>query len=312
MPRTDVHSPANLVTEDYEYLFCFDNQAPGFLVNVDMEWWRSITNFTPELSDRGWHQCHHCGAHIRYVALLRHVPSGYAIAVGETCLDNRFERATAEFHALRRAAQLDRQEQRIKTAATAFLEGIEDADVHEALTKDGDLSGFVGLDDYGTSTILDIRRKLWNYGELSDRQVAFVRRLIDQGYERVQREEEQEAEAKVSAPIGRHEFEGVVVSRKGRETAYGYVVKITVKVTTPEGVWLAWLSEPKAIETERGDVVRLTATLEPSDNHYFAFGKRPSKAEIVRHADGSEPVPCGDPARHANWACGCPTEDALA
>lgn len=307
--RSDVHSPANLVTEDYEYLFCGDNQAPGFLVNVDMTWWHSITNFAPELQERHIHQCHHCGAHIRYFALLRHVPTGYAIAVGETCLENRFERATADFQRLRRQAQLDREQQRIKTACAEFLDANDDAEIHEALTRDSDLSVFPGLDAYAVGTITDIRRKFWTYGNISEGQINFIKRLIAQGAERLARQAEQDAETKVPAPVGRVTFEGVVVSRKWKDSDYGGGFKITVKVTEPNGVWLAWVSEPSSIETERGDLIKLTATLTRSDNAHFAFGKRPSKAMILEHAEGG--VPCGDLAAHANWQCSCPDEDAL-
>lgn len=53
-------------------------------------------------------------------------------------------------------------------------------------------------------------------------------------------------------------------------------------MSTPAGVWLVWLTEPSSIETERGDMVQMTATLTPSDNDpAFAFGKRPSKATKI-------------------------------
>lgn len=288
--RNDVHSPANLVTEDYEYLFAFDNDEPGFLVGVDMDWWRSITNFDPELRERGTRQCHHCGAHLRYVALLRHVPSGHAIAVGETCVDNRFDRATADFQRLRQAAALDRKAQRIKTAAAAFVAALPEGDAKKALTRDADLSQFVGLDAFAVNTITDIRRKIWDlYGDASERQVAFVARLIAQGAERATREAQQAEEITVPAPTGRVTFEGQVVSRRWKDSDYGGAFKLTIKVTEPNGVWLAWVSEPSAIETERGDIVRLTATLTPSnDKPHFAFGKRPSKAQVVGHAEVTE------------------------
>lgn len=289
--RTDVHSPKNLTTEDYEYLFAGDNDAPGFLVGVDMDWWRSITNWTPELASRGTHQCHHCGAHLRYFAILRHVPSGYAIVVGETCLDNRFALATAEFQRLRQAAALDRQAQRIKTAARDFVNGL-DGDEKIALDRDVVLTEafpFISEDSYAHSTILDIRRKLWNtHGEATERQVAFVGKLVREARERAAYEAriaaERAAEVRVDAPEGRITFEGVVVSRKWRDSDFGGTFKLVIKVDDPErgGVWLVYVSEPSKIATERGDIVNLTATLTRSDrDRSFAFGSRPSKARVV-------------------------------
>lgn len=287
--RTDIHRPVNLVTEDYEYLFCFDNRQPGRLIGVDMAWWRSITNFDPAMEGRGTTQCHHCGAHIRYVALLRHVPTGYAIAVGETCLDNRFSLATSEFQKLRKAAALDRQQQRIKTAA---LEAIADLpeNLQAALVKDADLSE-IGLEGWALNTFGDIRRKLWSYGNISERQVALLARLLSEIPERAAAKAAQEAEVQVPAPSGRVVFTGAVVSRKWHDNDFGGALKLTVKVTTDAGVWLVWVTCPSAINPELGDTVSMKATLTQSnDKPHFAFGKRPSKATIVaRHNENDLP-----------------------
>lgn len=316
--RTDCHSPANFDPALYEYVGAFDSwrDYPAAAAVADEEN-RLIGLLSSEgFAGGNWetkNQCDHCGARIRYVAVFVH-QNGEHIATGETCAVEAFghiDRLSYEIDRLRKAAAAAREALAAREAAAAFLAGLEDGPAKVALS--GDLSGFVGLDDYAVSTITDIRTKLFTWGNLSERQVEFVGRLIAQGVERAAREVERETETLVPAPLGRVELQGTVVSRKWKDSDYGGGYKITVKVTTPEGgTWLAWLSEPRAITTERGDVVRLVATLSPSDNAHFAFGKRPSKAEIVSHADGSAPVPCGDPVRHANWACGCPTEDALA
>jgi hypothetical protein len=125
MTRNDAHAPSNLVTEDYEYIFAADLNT-AWAVNLDREFLGELLNYDPALATRGQSQCHHCGAHLRYAAWLRHVPTGYTIVVGETCLDNRFGRATADFHALRKQAQLDREAQRIKTAIADFVDANPD------------------------------------------------------------------------------------------------------------------------------------------------------------------------------------------
>lgn len=57
-------------------------------------------------------QCGHCGAHLRYVALMIHEGSKEMIWVGETCLAGRFESLTkAQFDQLRKTAKLDRERQ---------------------------------------------------------------------------------------------------------------------------------------------------------------------------------------------------------
>lgn len=279
--RTDAHRPAALVTEDYEYLWAFDNQAPGVLVRVDMDWWASITNWDPAVPDhRGTHQCHHCGAHIRYVAILRHLPTGYALAVGETCLENRFELASAEFHKLRKAAELDRQAQRIKTAATDFVANVTDEATAALLAKNADLSGS-DLEGWALDTFTDIRRKLWIYGDISPRQLDLVVKLVSEAPAKKAAVAARQDEATVPAPTGRVQFTGKVVSKKYHENDFGGVYKLTVKVTTPEGVYLVWVSQPSSVTVEVGDTVTMTATLTPSDDkEHFAFGKRPAKCTV--------------------------------
>ena len=295
--RTDVHSPVNLTTEDYEYVFAMDLQSPWALGMNQTEQGREFLRELAEgiqrspMADRGYSQCHHCGAHLRYTAILKHVPTGAYIAVGETCLDNRFALATAEFQRLRKAAELDRKVQRIKTAAREFVDNLT-GDAKVALDRDIDLREafpFIEEHSYAHSTIEDIKRKVWTYyGNASERQVAFVEKLIAQSRERAERDAriaaERASETRVDAPEGRLAFEGVVVSRRWKDSEYGGGYKLVVKVDDQErgGVWLVYVSEPSKIATERGDVVRMTAALTRSDrDRSFAFGKRPTKAEIV-------------------------------
>lgn len=282
--RTDIHRPTEMDPENYEFVAAFDNQSvPGWVL-LGGDWALAISQkiHRDDHLGRGTFQCHHCGARVRYFAVLEYTPTGEYIVVGETCLDNRFSLVSKrEFDRLRKAAALDRKAQRIKTEARSFVDNLSGV-AKVAFDRETDLVATFGLDGYALSTITDIRRKVWNlYGNASERQVAFVERLIAEHIARNAARAEQAEEIKCAAPAGRVTLEGVVVSRKWKDSDYGGCFKITVKVTTPEGVWLAWMSEPAAIETERGDIIRVTATLSPSDNEHFAFGKRPSKAEII-------------------------------
>lgn len=287
MTRTDEHSPTNMDPEAYEYVYAFDNQA-GAVTETEQDWRRIIHAGIAKspMADRGTSQCHHCGAHIRYVAIMKHLPTGAFIAVGEQCLDNRFSLASkADFDRLRKAAALDRQQQRIKTAAAEFVDGITDAGIRNALDRNTDLDELLEHHDYAIRTVGDIRRKLWNnYGDLSERQVAFVGRLLAEAIEKQEKAAMPVViEPTVPAPEGRIEIEGLVISRKWRDDDYGGSMKITVKVDTPDGYFLVWCTEPAAITSERGDMVALTATLKRSDSKdFFAFGKRPSKARITQ------------------------------
>ena len=295
--RTDVHRPVEMDPADYEYIFAADTNTPWALgLNSTDEgrlFLRELANLDPATADRGYHQCHHCGARLRYVAWLRHLPTGYTIVVGETCLDNRFAlQSKADFDRLRKAAQLDREAQRIKTAAREFCDALIDSEmapVGEALDRETDLLARFDFDPegYAFRTISDIRRKVWDrYGNATPGQVRLVDRLVQENTGEMARKArvaaERAAEVKVPAPSGRQEFSGVVVSRKWKDSDYGGAYKLTVKVETTGGIFLVWVSEPSKVETSRGDIVSLKATLTPSDRDpAFAFGKRPSNLTVI-------------------------------
>lgn len=285
MSRNDAHSPANLVTEDYEYILSADNSpefGPGWVMqygDFGLETSRALGR-TDRLG-RGVWQCHHCGARIRYFAVLKHVPTGDYIAVGETCLENRFERATHEFQALRRQAQLDRQAQRIKTAIAEFV--ASNSDLAFMADKTGETTPEASKDN---DFIKDVARKLRQYGELSERQIEAVRRAVVRDAERAARQEAQAEEATAPVPTGRVTITGTVVMRRFYENDFGGSIKIIVKGETDGGFWKVFVTEPAAITTEVGDVVTLTATIEASDkDESFGFGKRPSKASVLTPAN---------------------------
>lgn len=291
--RTDIHRPVDMDPADYEYLYADDNQRPGRLIGVDMNWWASITHWDPATRERSVYQCHHCGARIRYFAILRHIPTGFSIAVGETCLDGRFElESKAEFDRLRKAAELDRQKMRIKTAAAEFVAGLEGT-AKIVLDRETDITETFGVEEgtYAFSTIMDIRRKLWDvYGSIFPGALNLAVKLAEEARPRAERQARIEAaraaEVKVPAPEGRIKFSGVVIKREWRESEFGGAFKLVVKVTETDGVWLCWLSEPSKASCERGDVIEITATLSRSDrDESFAFGKRPHGLKVTGHDD---------------------------
>lgn len=301
--RTDIHRPVDMDPADYEYTWAFDNLQPGVLVNVDMDWWRSITNWPEATRERGTHQCHHCGAAIRYVAILKHVPTGDHIAVGETCLDNRFElESKADFDRLRKAAQLDRQKQRLLKAYNAYL-----ADPAHA-----DLVAAFGADDKH-SIVADIQNKLRKYGSISDPQANLVRKLERERIERKTRIAVEKTEPKFAAPEGRVTIEGEVVNlkwvegfREGEQTQ-----KMLVKVTTPAGSYKVWSTVPfSCCNIQRGDTVKFAATLTQSDDdESFAFAKRPTQATYQEHCNCTDRQSALDPCGHGDTSEGCPVHD---
>jgi hypothetical protein len=273
--RTDAHSPTNLTTEDYSYLYAADLDSPWALRLNETEdgqaFLRVLSNLDPATADRGYGQCHHCGAWIRYAAWLRHDPTGYTIVVGETCLDNRFGRATADFQQLRKAAQLDRLAQRLLAAYNEFLSGLDPVG-RALLCSDAEFET-IDADEYVTaartnSFVSDVRRRVRQYGNGSR--------------ERAAKDAAEAEEITIPVPEGRYQITGEVLSTKWVDSDYGSTLKMLVKVDTLNGVYRIFGSVPSALTVERGDNVTFTATVERSaKDESFGFFKRPTKATLL-------------------------------
>jgi hypothetical protein len=268
--RTDVHSPTNMDPAQYEYMFAFDCED-GFAFANDREGREQADAAADNPAGKGLWRCAHCGAHIRYHAVLRYLPTGEYIFVGETCVDNRFSlQSKAEFDRLRKAAELDRVAQRIVKAA---LECLDTLDLPEAAERF--LSDKKGTT--GHPIARDIRRKLWLYGSISQKQADLVAKLTTPK----PATDDAEAEVLVEVPEGRLTIEGTVLTTKWQESDFGGSLKMLVKVTTPQGVYKLWGSVPSAISPERGDFVKFMAQVTAKETG-FGFFKRPTQAQVVR------------------------------
>jgi len=265
--RNAIHQPRNFDPTTYEFVDAYDSQSPRLDIHIEL---RDLVHTlykspTSRFADR--HQCDHCGAHIRYVAVLRHIPTGDLIAVGETCLDNRVgmaSQAAFRFQFIRTAAANERAHQARLDAQAAFV---------AANPSIASLVGYEGSNDFFAS----LSSQLLRNGSLSERQVL--------AYERaVAREAERAGEPKVPAPVGKQTVTGEVVGLKWHENDFGGCLKMTVK---DDRGFCVWVTVPAALsamqnELERGDRVTFTATLEQSDrDETFAFGKRPTKASRI-------------------------------
>lgn len=274
-PRTDVHSPTNLVTEDYDFAYAYDAHptqgdrgACVPFVNMLLAEGYSFGRV------HGGDTCDHCGARLRYVAVLKHRPTMTLIKVGETCLDNRFDLATPEFHRLRKAAELNRAEQRIKNARLAWFAVDEDREVAfhwaDAMVSEGDY-GYNGMRH---TFVSHIRR----YGTVSDKFVRAICRDMART-ERIAAERAIEAEKATPVVTGTVQITGEIISVKFQDNAYGGRLVMTVR---DDRGFKVWGSVPSSISAERGQRVTFLASVEVSDrDETFGFFKRPRKAEVV-------------------------------
>ena len=290
MKRNDVHAPTNLVTEDYDFLALIDHDQNESTEGAATAERQAVMQ---SILAQGYRmasvhhagQCDHCGSHLRYAALMLHKPSSTVIEVGETCLDNRFSVATAEFQKARKNAELARAKHRIVAARNAFVS--ENPDL--AFLNTGEIPEVLDWCEF----VHDIGRKLRTYGDLSDAQVSAVRKVYASSVKRESEKVAEIPESLADAPTGRVVVEGTVVSTKWQESQYGDTLKMLVKVTeSDESTWKLWVSVPSSLHRDyfdevsgawvdmnvnRGDVVKIRVTVTPSDNDpSFAFGSRPT------------------------------------
>jgi len=280
MTRSDVHSPKRLITEDYEFVGC------GNFPTAELPGYSPLVHEAAYLLDEGWGfgenesagECYHCGAHLTYYAILKHLPTRTLIRVGETCLANRFERATAEFHSLRAQSALDRQQQRIKKMRERFrtdhAEFVAALDAENARGANGE-----STDSFLMSLYLQLQRK----GELSERQIDAGEQAIVRAAEYRAKREAEEANEPPASPVveGKITVAGELLAVKSQEGYYGNsTLKMLVR---DDRGFKVWGTLPEAIYGARkGDRIEFTAQVERShDDETFGFFRRPSKAQIT-------------------------------
>jgi hypothetical protein len=310
--RTDIHRKGAIVPGAYDYLLTYDlpDGGPGsFSYGVNCALDRRTFDAAGHIADEGRHNadglccvvgilhvaklkkaehgstgsCTACGAWHRHGDVWKHRETGEAIFLGYDC--------AAKYAGLVDRTEFDLGRERAERSAATYLQRVvNDAARAAAYAEYPELEA-----DFETgkaamhNIILDIfGRFTRDAGKVSPKQVALVHKIAEEIRNPAP------AEAHVDAPEGRQVVEGLVVGRKYHDSDYGPTLKLTVKIETPGGSWLVWLTAPAAIayDVERGDTVRLTATLTRSDrDRHFAFGKRPSKATIVRSATPQPPAP---------------------
>lgn len=247
-------------TENYTYVTALDTQnAKSF------ELVQEYSNCNGFAMPENVTQCAHCGAHIRFAAIMVHTPTNAAVAIGETCLSNRFSLSAPDFEALRMAAKAQAEQTKLVGKLESFLREHDD---FRAL-----LNEYAGNNEF----VLDVLRKLERYGELTENQVAAVRKCVARDAEFAARRKEEAKTAK-PAPEGRVTFEGVILSTRVQE---GYMGKAQHKMlVAADAGFKVWVSVPSSLEASKGTRIALTATLSPTEKDpAFAIGRNPKLQE---------------------------------
>lgn len=291
--RTDIHAPASpdFDPEAYDCCGVFDNDPdmPQGPYNPRAEAVKMLREQGYKIGMYNAFQCGHCGAHIRYCALMVHKAAGEYIYVGEDCLQNRFEALTkTEFQTLRKAAALNKERVAMKTK---IADAIEANPILAWLTYPqaiADMGYFLN----------DVAWKFMKYGDLTVNQIAAVEKCF--AFELIKAQKALEAEAKKAemielgnvAPEGRIEMTGEIITAKMQDGNYGTEYKMLV--LAPEG-WKLWATLPKNVlqnywdnaeggllEFFKGKMINMTVTVTPKkDDPTFAWGTRPAKAVLL-------------------------------
>ena len=285
--RTDTHRPSAIEPDDYEFV-CFDYMGTADLGAVlalagERETFRAHQAETGGRCSGHEHggSCHVCGAFAIYLARFYHAKTNTYIVTGADCAEKMHEGEAHRFRAFRASIHDARDRAAGKAKAQALL---EDADLAEAWAI---YHAPGAREHYQETTVADIVGGLVRYGNLSDKQTAFLHRLLTQIKERPAREASRKAEQDAAAPVpvtdARILVEGEILTVKVIETAYGITDKCLIKTSAG---WKLWITLPSSIgQARRGDRIALTCKVEPSrDDPKFGFGKRPSRARIVTRA----------------------------
>lgn len=276
MTRTDIHRPSapEFNPENYQFVACFDLHPEQGDAKSAREVVNQYVAKGYRFADAGF-GCGHCGANIRYAALMLHTPTMEMLYIGEQCLTNRFENMTkAEFKKLREQARLNKERVNRKEKLATFLAANPQAQMLVDYEKEV----------YEIPTFLSsLLMQLENNGTLSEKQLAAIEPAIKRDREQVAVQKQRDAEkaallaSGVRAPEGRVTVTGKIVGFKTVESdIFGDSLKMIVQ--SVEG-WRVYVTAPMgAGDALVGESVTFSAQLTPSqDDALFAFGKRPTK-----------------------------------
>lgn len=289
-PRNDVHQPANIVPEDYQYLFSYSypgrgdagyNMALLAAVRTGETQHEPIygaaavkgqvvaTGYTPVNSRWGklpffqkatGSGCSICGAHYRHGDAWLHRPTGEVVLIGHMCADKMGTvPARGEWTAHQKAiARLKKTAQYQRAGFLLANPGLEEA---------------LSTDHY---ICRDLRARLAQYGSLSAAQISLARKLAAEAATPAE-----EKPKVVMPPAGRVQLEGIILSLKEHEGAYGFQMKMLVEVTTPAGCFRVFGTRPTASVTpSKGSRIRFNAMVQPKEPGFGYFSK-PTSAEVI-------------------------------
>jgi hypothetical protein len=333
--RTDVHCPSKILPANYTLVLSYSLPTssegvamPAFGLNCEID--LAVRDAkTGDMIEAGKHheggrccmlglntiskvkwaergglgKCTVCGARFTYGDVWVHSETQEHIHLGHICaakhelLADRSEFEIARGR-MERATMTQVQRSLNNEEREAFLDA--NPGLREAFKLGAEQAEILANDPKGlpfrVATLVDLKEKFTTYRKLSEKQVAFALKLAE---EIRNPKALPPTEKQVPAPEGKRlTVQGTIVSLKSYESAFGEQTRMTVKVQTPKGIWLAWGSYPKALwdvwtegrpdqtkQAGKGDVVSFVADLKQGREPHFALFKRPTQAKLVKKGE---------------------------
>ena len=227
--RTDIHRPAAIRPEDYEFVSMMvanDQSVDGAYALAEA---RATFNQHMEChpgAQFSGHEhggtCHVCGAYARTTAIFYHADTNSYVRMGQDCAAKVGMGVEGAFRAARTEAEAMRKSTRGKLRAMGKLSeaGLDRAwDVYAATERTGYR--------YEETTISDIVGKLVRYGSISDAQQNFLVNLLAKLDTRAAADAERAAKGAASQHVGvvgdRHRLVLRVRLVRSFESAYGII-----------------------------------------------------------------------------------------
>jgi len=289
MERNDIHRPSAIIPDDYEYVCQRSVKIEGigdcmFMVeqNRIREEHFARTGGTMSNHDHGG-SCHICGSvNAIYLVIFYHAKTNTYIVTGQDCAEklgmgvsegemSLFRRRCVEAHeavAGKRKAKATLEQSGLSRCYDYYIAEYESIKNNPAIRD--------------IQIIRDIVGKLVQYGSISEKQSAFLGRLLQQidNAPAIAAQKAQERELAKDCPQGKHLIAGKILSFKQVESMYGITLKMLVQSVDGYKVWGTC---PASLSgAERGDSVQLMANITPSnDDKKFGFYSRPSRAKFL-------------------------------
>lgn len=295
MKRTDIHSPSQIIPEDY-YFIAFDYvKIDGLGDALFLQQERKIKQAHFDKTGGKYSSHYHggncmcCGSvNAVYTCTFYHEKTNSYIRVGNICADKlQMSYDDGQFNLFKKQCREALKIAKGKARAKDIVKehGLERAwEINESVNQAWADKRFNDV-KYEERILNDIMGKLIRYGNPSEKQINFLKSLVQKidSREDIERKRAEERANAAECPNGKLRFKGTLISRKVQDGFYGSQLKILVKHETG---FMAWGTCPDGLrDAERGASVEFNATFAPSKNDpKFGFFKRPTKPSFTQPA----------------------------